>query len=539
MLKNIFLFYEKYKYYIFFLFLYFIAYGFMLVSDGIIWDDWLFMNKPFEYNYSNSAGYLTFYYFQKFIWFCFGNNPVMVFKILTFFVYLCISFFLNQILKTIKEISPKDRFFIILFFTFFLLNFTRYSPSINGFVMSLFLFYFAFYLLSIFLIKKNLFLRFLILLLLFLSYFVPSFLIFTTVIYIYIYYLEKSDIKNIRNFILKIFKYFDFFVLPVVFYILRNIFWKPYGFFENYNKIKINFLELILNFAISFKKSFLDVINLSTDLGIVYILFFSSILFFFIKINFLNEKDSKKKYIAHDNLKADYIFLILGIIFFYIGVFPYILVGKIPNIYSYNSRLQLLLNLGCSFIFVYFFKIFCLFLNILNKNILNFIYVFFLTAFVIFNFKIYFDFQKDWFKQLSLIENFKTSEIIRANDIFYIIDNTSELDVLKNKHNFFVYTNMFRLVFKSDTKIGFDYRLGKDYLRGYYIIKRCIPYKEHNISNLNIESKKKYKVFINYGSFDLNADIFALFYNRFFNHDKYLKYVKDIIKLDYEKVNDE
>lgn len=531
-------FFKKYKFYFIFIILYFISFGFMLASNGLMWDDWTFLNYDFNIlnQYYGGQGLVFYDWFYKNFWAIFGNHPVFLLKFLTFFTYLFISILFYKILKTIKEIDEADRVFLFLFFTFLPLNFVRYMANFYTFILSLFLFWTAFYLISIYLKnKKNILLRIFILFFFFLSYFLQSLLVFYYIVPIYIFYKEKVRINNIKKIYSYIFKYFDFVILPVVFFLIKNIYWKNYGWFLNYNHISFNIRTIIkipINLFFALKNSFFEVFSLSFSEQFIYIFFFSIFLFiFFKKFNIFSQKDRQF------NIKIDVIFLCIGILSFFLGALPYLFVSKIPYIYGYESRFQILLNCGFAFILVYILKIFFAFLEIKNKNIKYFIYILFLVSFIFLNIRVYFNFQKDWLKKISLIENFRNNEIIKNNDIFYIVDNTKLLNIFNDNPHYSIYSNIFRLLYNSDNKIAFDFDLLKlDYFNSEDV-QKTRKYPSFAIKNLNFSSNRKYKIILNYGKYDIlsnNKNVLFLLFSK--NNSEKSKCLKNILRIDYEKV---
>ncbi|MDD5135441.1 MAG: hypothetical protein PHP01_08540, partial [Phycisphaerae bacterium] len=143
------------------------------------------------------------------------------------------------------------------------------------------------------------------------------------------------------------------------------------------------------------------------------------------------------------------LFFYTGVLLFILAVFPYNAVRRIPELYDGNSRHQLLIPLGFSLILIYGTKIFIPF-NKIQKPV----YSLFIAAFVLTNVHFYAEFQVDWFKQASLIENFKKSDIIRGNTTFLFDDKTEDLNASKRTFRFYEYTELMKLAFGDETRFG-------------------------------------------------------------------------------------
>jgi len=119
-------------------------------------------------------------------------------------------------------------------------------------------------------------------------------------------------------------------------------------------------------------------------------------LFLFIElVKFLN---LNFKY--NDTSKYNIKFMIFGLFALFVGVLPYAMVGKVVTFMNWENRQGLLTGIGVAFVLYYGLKEVYNYFDIKNGKTKIFIYITLIFSFMIFNIKIYVDFQKDWYKQL-------------------------------------------------------------------------------------------------------------------------------------------
>jgi len=515
-------------------FLYSIAFGLMIFNGGLFFDDWVHYNQSLVSRIDTFKESGVFLYWPAYLYDFLFDKSIFFARFLIFIFFLFSSFFLYFILRKIKVIDSGSRIFIVLFFTLFPLNYARIALCNFLYALCYFLFFMGFWILSIYLEKKLLILRILSLFILFFSFSTNSLLVFYIIPILYIFYYESVNSDSFKSFIKRIFVYTDFILIPVIFWIINKFFFKPYGMYANYNKITLqNILMFPKNFIISFKNCFLDVIYESFELFSFYpfiIIVFSIVIFIFLKNLYLNNNNNKK---------VDFCLLCLGIFAFFLGVLPYLFVGKIPDSFKTISRHQLLLPLGQSFILYYGLKSLFNLLRI-NNRIKVFIYSLLIVLFISINFFTYLDFEKDYFKQLSFIKNVKESEIIKNNTTFLFKDNTSDLNAQQRDIGFDEYNGIMKLVFKDETRLGMNEESFKMYENLLYTedsyIYEYIKRPRYNFSEYQLKPPE-YTVIIDYGGFNLSTkNTFLLIYNNLFNRKNFEDDVKDILLLSYIKL---
>lgn len=414
--------------------------------NGIYWDDWVLYSHSFETMntmFIQAIGFAA--YPTSIIHYSLLNigNGILSYRILTVVLLFLSAIYIYKILKNINNISNQDRFFIVLFVLFAPLFSAKIAIVNFLYVFFLTAFFMAFYFLSRNIYKLNIIKRILILSIFFFSFLINSLLVFYAIVLLYFFYVlycyEKTFFRNICIFIkTKI----DFIILPIAFYMVKSTYFVPSGIYSNYNRIQLvqilNFEEYYKTFKLSFIEPILVSLVIFKPFIVIVIVLFS--------LSFLFLRQS------YSIQKRNLYLLLVGFLFFFLGAFAYISVGKIPNLNDWYSRFQLLLPLGFSFILYYGIEIT---FNLLKfKELVKlFVYCILIISFITFHIKEQIKYNIDWMYQQSIMENFRISEVIQKNNTF--ICNIQLNDKLANNRAFRVYelTGMSRKVFQKDDKL--------------------------------------------------------------------------------------
>ena len=366
-------------------------------------------------------------------------------RVLVFLCYLFSGFFLYGILKTIQEISVQERLFLSIFFVLFPVNSAKIALCVSHYAISYFLFFLGFFLLAEYFRKKDVYLRILALALLFVSFMsLQSLLVFYLIVIIYIGYMERANVKNVKGFFMRVFKYMDFLVTPLVFWAIKLVFFKPYGAYTGYNAVSWDkLIGAIYKLDEAFELAFLaplrgayGVIGPNYLVIIIATLLISAILYKGWSIN--REQEGM----------ADFWFLLFGVFAFVTGVFGYLAVDRVPVYWDWNSRFQMLVPLGAGFIIVYLGRIF------LTSKARVLLYSLLVVLFIYANYTVYMKFQQDWFKQLSIVENLKKEEIMKNNTTFLFTDRAPKFNANDRQYRFYEYTGLMKLAFGNETRFG-------------------------------------------------------------------------------------
>jgi hypothetical protein len=498
--------------------LYSISFFLLLINLGVFWDDWVLYNMApnIVLDTFNQAGSVGGGYFHNF--FLSIGNSVTPYRILVFITYFFSSIFLYYILSSISEISQFDRLLIVILFAILPVNSARIALIDAHAALNHFLFWLGFLFLSLYLKERKMVFRIIALIFLFFSFRAQSLLVFYSIVILYIAYIDlykRISTFSISSTINKIFSYTDFIILPIVFWIIKITWFKPYSLYEGYNKLSLerlyNVPKLLL---LSFDTSFIEPLKQSfAKNSIISMAILGIIIFLLLRNKYSQKADSKS-----------FMFFYFGWFLFFLAVFPYNVVGQVPRLTDWLSRYQILIPLGVSLILIYGIR-----LLIPSERIQKLIYSLIISSFLLTNISFYVDFQKDWYKQASLIENFKTSEIIKGNSSFLFDDKIEKLNATQRAYRFYEYTGLMKYAFGNETRFGDRKQSFSDidyftkYLNAYYNMKDCRIIKPQYIVEINGKEISK-------------KDLIKLKYLELFKTDKYKENIRELTVLKYQKI---
>ena len=326
-----------------------------LLSHSKLWDDWTmyYLSPEKRLEWFKITGNHVGGYFNNFIS-SFSCSGVLYSLISNISLFLA-SIFLWLSLKCVKEITRSQRLMVVLFFTVFPVYFARICEisAFNRNLLYMLFFSAVFCMLKYFSKERKIF-RILSLLLFGVSFFLYALIPLYVVILIIVVYKSITAEKN-KNLLLGTLKYADYFVLPIIFWILRENFWKPSGMFSGTNQpaignlsvpvlinaLKINVVEVYKLYVF---RPMID--NTWITIGITILIFYVLNRFVYIK------KDPNEK-----TIKNDSILLLIGIMFFAVALFSYLVIGKIPHHNGWLSRYQVLFPLGLALTTYYSLRI--------------------------------------------------------------------------------------------------------------------------------------------------------------------------------------
>lgn len=502
----------------FIILIYSTAHIWILLNNGIFWDDWTIFNVNNQtiINTFIQAGYPLNGYFHVFL----QSHGVILYRLLTFVTFLIAALCLNSVLKNIKSLDTFSRLFIVIVFMIFPVNTARIAMINIFYGVGYALFFIGFWITAEYVKTKKILLRVLAIFVLYASFFVNSLLVFYGLVILYLW-ISNDDfeitIKYAKN---KFFQYFDFIVLPFLFWAIKMIYFVPFGYYEGYNKLTISTILNILKphvIALTLFKSFIMVIY-QTALVSVYIIIIIGILYILTR-RFL--KLDSNIWRNQCNYKG-WIYLLSGLFIFYLGIFPYLAVGLIPGQENWASRHQLLVPLGSSLLI---YAVIC------NRsiNLKIFFSIVLVIAFLWVNFQNYIEYQLDWYKQLSIIENVKDNDKIILGKTFLIKDNTKQLNAKQRNYRFYEYTGLLKYTFGEQTRFATNeegFKAITEYSR-FFI-------DEYNLRNYSPTSPE-YSIIINPGPGAIDKrniiSIFKLRYYETFDKQQFNKNIMLLLSL--------
>ncbi|MFY9141785.1 hypothetical protein [Sulfuricurvum sp.] len=497
--------------------LYLVSNIFLLLNvDGLYWDDWI------GYHQDNITLAVLFGQIQHgikgdiFVFFSHLWNGIYGFRLFVFIATFTMGILVYLILKNIKELDKNTLFFLTAFFLIIPVNSAKISIAVVPFIFPVLLFYLAFYFLTLYLKHPFFVARIAILALFFTSFSTNSLLVFYFSIFMYIYYFyfhfSYGDILEKFKFFLK--KYWDFLLLPFVYFIYKSFYLKPYGVYENYNTVSLSSLpKAIMSVLRNFDNSMFEVIGESlysiTSVWVIVLV----LIYALVK---RNQYGIETKY--------NRTFLMVGIILFFLAVFPYAMVGKNAEFESWNSRFQILTPLGLSFVYYFGVQLLGKYLQLKEKIILA------LTWLLVFSFvgKNISDQYKehiDWFYSVSIRENIKENDLIRQHTTFIVNNNIKDMLFYKRDMIYYELNGIFKSAFGDEKRLAIRY---DHYINDIQKISKLTAQKQYNFSQWESEPLLMITVSHNYKFHSGQDEYLRMIYLNITDHQKFLAMAKDL-----------
>ena len=413
---------SEYKYIVALILIYFAAHGISCVISGIWWDDWtIWMSSSETIKNTFWSNGLPWEAYNLFSVMWIPNNG---YKIIVFLLFLLGGIFFYNILLTINLFNEKDAFWIAAIYMTVPVNDARITLICYGYTLSLFLFLLAFFLITKmeqFSLVKRRIVKVISLLLFLYSYTTASLLVMMCTVWLYLLYKTikthkgKSYMAYVKTFVLT---YWDFLILPFIYFFIKNIFFRPSGRYANYNSVTTQALVkgVVLAPFASVKTFAIIVYNYCKQFGLISIILIAFIVVvYFVKVgkkDFLKEKKQ---------IKRNLLMFGIGALAYMAGVFPYIVVRAGAIVCTgVGGRDSMMAGFGISIMLYSFVKL-TNFPHMLQKTV-------FITAIIlgIFHFNNwYLNYQEDWYQQLRFANEVAENKELK-NDTTVLCDFSYE-----------------------------------------------------------------------------------------------------------------
>lgn len=389
--------------------IYCFSHGLVALSiDGIWWDDWVLFYNSEEaiQNIFTEAGSFPPYTGDLHVLLT-SLGPVS-YRAITFICFYFSSLNFLVLIKRYMRCSEKNALLFTTLFTILPFNLARIAAIDLPYTISLTLFLIAWRI-----YPKNLTIS---LACFFVSYLTQSLLLFMFVVFL-VEFSDKSKSKMSKRIILKL---SSLLVLPVLYWLIKNIFYKPYGDYEGYNQ-NIS----VFNLFSPIKIMFLDLLNFRTSLSLTLILFLVTYVVVD-QIDVVNlERQERIKWAS------------FGLFTLAIGVLPYLLLGLTPTFRDWNSRHQLLMPFGASVLIGG--------LVIGRSRIHKIALAFVISVSLSFTSMNYLAFSRDWDKQTGIIEGIRNSLLIEECSVIMISDKTNVQNAVGRYYRFYEWNAIFKM----------------------------------------------------------------------------------------------
>jgi hypothetical protein len=144
--------------------------------------------------------------------------------------------------------------------------------------------------------------------------------------------------------------------------------------------------------------------------------------------------------------------VLLGLAVFFIGIYPYCVVEKLPTSDDWGGRLQILVPLGAAIMFFGLLRA----ISFSRRFVLYLFAIFSITAFGWADVRSLYDFRVDWTKQLAIVKQLNAMSAVQANPggAYIFVDNSPELNANRRTYRFYELSGFLRKAFGDQSRLG-------------------------------------------------------------------------------------
>lgn len=356
----------------------------------------------------------------------------------------------------------------------------------------------------------------------------------------------KIKIKySLKSFV----KVADFILLPVLFWIIKMQYFMPLGNYKEYNQVQLSgLLDSPAGLWDTIKASLIQLPIFSiSKINSIYSLFFLIfiVLVSFILIKKAISKSNNQDFLKIKTFKIKFFFnisiripalLIIGMVLFLAGAFPYVVVGHVPNFETTESRDQILLGIGTSLILYYLLKLIVTTIISVKYRVPVFVFslAVIVSMFIVSNVSLNIDAVRTFFIHESIKNDFKSSLEIKNSSNFIFVDHFKSR-IWRESLRFYSLTGMTKEVF-GDQKRFIILESEKD----YFIADSCKKFfkEQYNMREARFDGTFDYKIYAKENCYNLSSiNVLALLYNKYFNKTIYNKNINNISSLAFDSYN--
>ncbi|NEU10291.1 hypothetical protein GZH53_18350 [Flavihumibacter sp. R14] len=510
----------------------------MLFNNGVYWDDWCIYNMSYsgirDIYYGVGAKFMLpiTYYLQNL-----SSSPAILYHVTTFIVEFSGIIIFYKILSGLLN----DRYKVFWLTTFFALvpyNDAKILMVSLPYTIGFFLFLLASYFFILFVNKRGIFFRLSSLVVYFISFaFLNSTLVlmlgFVLFIAIYIDYAADKVIVS-RTILRRLISWTDFLLLPFLFWSFRHLFLKPSNLYaiENYNEISIYSL-------VAFPKNLLSTINNSLFglgyeiFGTISSSFYLFLFFILISLGLIYYlRDSKNFPVYNLKFTLSKNWLLVGIYFFIVCSFAYIIVGKNPSFSGYETRHQILLRISTPILIVWLVGMYKS--SLVQKNVL----ILLLSFFIVSTTKQNIQYISSWFKQLALERLFADSKIINHSKAFLVIDNTRDLNETEREYPFYCFSGIIKKSIKDQSHFIISAEETKALAKDYNV-SSFSKYDYYNMKSYKDTGPIKNYMLIDHKNQNPSVkDIMFLLALKYYSSGTFESQIEQLVEVSYFSKND-
>lgn len=453
------------------------AWGLMLLNGGRYWDDWCMFRLP-----SASAlqlGSMMGQVWQPYYWLALSWWPGVNYlaHALIFACYLVAALALNRIMMRIPGMDRRTRVFVPAIFAVFPVNAARIALVDFQYAISFAGFFVAWYLVAVDLDDPNLVRR-----LSTIPFFIAammttnSLMVFVILVPLYVCWVKWEELRDVSGALLLLRRYGYLLALPVIAWTLRSAFLQPWGLYADYNVVK--WVEAYWNLG-EWPKAFMASV-VDPLLSFSWLAVPLALLVYVGLRRVRTQMHVSPRFFA--SLAA------IGFFTFFLGVAPYLAVGKVPssaNLEGWDSRHQLLVPLGAA-LMVYGVVMLLLTLIRARPWVPAAVFSVLIGLFIASGIRTNAAYQLDWYKQQALMNHMRTSRAFRSGNAFLFVDEAAKYNADKRAVLPYEFNGMMQEVFGDASRFGCQ----RDMFLGWAPqFEKYMPYKQYHYWQMKLPSR--------------------------------------------------
>lgn len=425
--------------------IYAVAWGLMLLNGGRYWDDWCM----FQLSKSNvlELGSMIGQLWQPYYWYALSWWPGVNYMAhaAVFVSYLVAALALYGIVSRIPSTDSWTRVIVPVLFAVFPVNAARFALVDLQYAVSFAVFFLAWYMVAVDLDNPSLIRRVLTALLLIAAMITTnSLMVFVVLIPLYVCWVWWSE-RGVGSDALRLVRRYGYLVLlPVITWSIRGAYLKPWGLYAKYNEVK--WAEAYWNLG-AWPDAFMASV-VTPVMHVSWLVIPCALLAYLLIRGVCSDLNHRPMYYAA--------LVAIGFATFFVGVAPYLAVGKLPssaNLDGWDSRHQLLVPLGAA-LMVYGLVMLVLTLVRARPWVLTAVFSVIIGVFIASAVRTCVMYQVDWYKQLALISHMRTTPEFRKGNTFLFVDKATKYNADHRLVLSYEFNGMMQEVFGDATRFG-------------------------------------------------------------------------------------
>jgi hypothetical protein len=420
------------------------AWGAVLVNRGLYWDDWTLVG-------TSPAAVVHGFWEAGIPWVgaflaAIASMPLpgLVGHILVFCTYLLSALVLHAVLIRAPGLSRMDVLVVALTFAVFPVNYARIALVDLPYGVTFLAFLVATWLLVRYLEVGGLARRIAALCLFFCSFSTGSLLVLYIAPMALAVFIDWRSTRAIRSFLPR---YVDFVALPLIFWLLKATFFTPSGIYQGYNALTMQTLTQVPGSlrSIPFEVLVEPLARAITVAGLLGIVIGAGAAIWL---------QRRSRVVERSRFVSAPVLSIIGVAVLGLGVLAYLSVGRVPTIWDWSSRHQLLVPLGAGLLAAAAVR------GLDGPGrvgpAIGLMVGLLLGVSAVADARTLVAYQADWFKQAALIDAARTIPAVRTARHIRVIDSSTAFNALGRTYRFYEYNALFSVAIGDASRLVSD-----------------------------------------------------------------------------------